>query len=729
MRNLVILRGAPGCGKSTWIKENNLEPYTLCADTLRLMFQSPEPGLEKDSLFISQSNDNDVWAFLYKLMAKRMERGELVIVDATHSKRSDFSRYNDICAKFRYRRFYVDFSDVPIETCKKQNRMRSPEKIVPDKVIDKVYARMRTQESTSGWVELDKNNFREEIDVKCFNFDKYEHIHIFGDIHGCNTALQEYFAANAYSEEDFYIFTGDYLDRGIENKEVLEFLMDFSEKKNVLCLTGNHERWIGMFGNDEFESIRSKEFKARTLAQIIDTDKKKVRSFYRSLGQLAFIEYRGKKYFITHAGISYFPKSIFTFATENFIKGVGDYETDIDEVWDQNETEIIQVHGHRNALGIDHSENKRSYNLEGSVEFGGFLKVLKLSEAGEEIIKIKNEVFGRNNEEPEVVPGVTDTMSVLEQLQNSADIEEKDLGNNIHSFNFSREVFYKGIWNRLTTHARGLFVDVKEEKIVARSYEKFFNVGQRHADEILNLLKKFRNKKISAYKKENGFLGLVSVVNDDFFIASKSTNTGDYADWFRDIWSKLDIDRDYIKDYIQNHNVTLVFEVIDPVRDPHIIKYDNEDAILLDIVYNTWEFKKEDFKALTAFAKKAGLSHKALYAEFANDREFFKWYNENTQEDDLSKTDIEGVVIECEIAPGQIYMTKIKFPYYLFWKSMRGVADKVRRGVDVKYASLWNTVSNYFFAWLKKRDEDILQKDIITLRDRFYSEEKRVCGE
>ena len=61
-------------------------------------------------------------------------------------------------------------------------------------------------------------------------------------------------------------------------------------------------------------------------------------------------------------------------------------------------------------------------------------------------------------------------------------------------------------------------------------------------------------------------------------------------------------------------------------------------------------------------------------------------------------------------------------------KSMRGVADKVRRGVDVKYASLWNTVSNYFFAWLKKQDEEVLQKDIITLRDKFYSEEKHVCG-
>ena len=305
-------------------------------------------------------------------------------------------------------------------------------------------------------------------------------------------------------------------------------------------------------------------------------------------------------------------------------------------------------------------------------------------------------------------------------------MDEKDLGNNIHSFNFSREVFRKGIWNELTTHARGLFVDVEKEKIVARSYEKFFNVGQRREDEILNLLKKFRGKKITAYRKENGYLGLVSVVGDEFFICSKSTNTGDYAEWFQDIWSSLDIDKEFIKDYLKNEDVTLVFEVIDPVRDPHIIKYDREDAILLDIVRNTWDFNKKSFEELASFAQKAGLSHKKLYMEFENEKEFFKWFVDNTREEDLSKSDIEGVVIECETAPGQIYMTKIKFPYYLFWKSMRAVADKVRRGAEVNYANLWNALSNYFYAWLQKQDEDTLQKDIITLREMYEASGENV---
>ena len=124
MRNLIILRGAPGCGKSTWIKENNLENYCLSADSIRLLIQSPVPTLEANGLAISQKNDTEVWKILFDLLEKRMERGELVIVDATHSRSTDFSRYNKLCAKHRYRRYFVDFSDVPIEECKLRNKSR-----------------------------------------------------------------------------------------------------------------------------------------------------------------------------------------------------------------------------------------------------------------------------------------------------------------------------------------------------------------------------------------------------------------------------------------------------------------------------------------------------------------------------------------------------------------------------------------------------------------------------
>lgn len=41
MRTLLLLRGAPGSGKSTWIKENKLEQYTLEADLFRNLISNP----------------------------------------------------------------------------------------------------------------------------------------------------------------------------------------------------------------------------------------------------------------------------------------------------------------------------------------------------------------------------------------------------------------------------------------------------------------------------------------------------------------------------------------------------------------------------------------------------------------------------------------------------------------------------------------------------------------
>lgn len=45
MRTLLLLRGAPGAGKSTWIDENNLQNYTLEADKFRQLTSNTVLGL------------------------------------------------------------------------------------------------------------------------------------------------------------------------------------------------------------------------------------------------------------------------------------------------------------------------------------------------------------------------------------------------------------------------------------------------------------------------------------------------------------------------------------------------------------------------------------------------------------------------------------------------------------------------------------------------------------
>lgn len=725
MRSLVILRGSPGSGKSTWVERMGLKNYTLCADDIRMLMESPILTPNETHTIISQKNDKYVWQLLFEVLEKRMERGEFVIIDATHSKSSDFSRYNKLCERYRYRRYYVDFSDVPIDECIRRNNTREEYKRVPEDVIRKMYSRLQTQGKTSGWVEVDKNAFWETIGMKKFNFDKYDKIHVFGDIHGCYEPLKEYFEIYPYKENDMYIFTGDYIDRGIQNKEVLEFLLTLVDKSNILFLEGNHERWLNYYSLDEYENIKSKTFLYKTAPQIADIDKSSIRKFYRKLGQIAYFEYDGNTYLVSHGGISYLPKELQLVATEQFINGVGDYNVNIDEVWVQNISDYThkQIHAHRNTFEIDDVTNM-SFNLEGKIEFGGCLRVFEVSYGLEPIIvKIKNNVFAKPEEANEYHECKAKIdMPMLEQLRVSKDIKETPLEDNISSFNFTSRAFHNKHWNEATIKARGLFVDTEKDKVVARGYEKFFNVNERRETELEHLLVKFKDSKITCYKKENGFLGIMSYVNGKLFIASKSTNVGEFADMFRKIYEESCIDKQQLEKYLSENDVSLTFEVIDIINDPHLIKYDKAKLVLLDIIHNDYEFMREPYEKVVELSKLINCECKSVYVEFDNIRDFHRWYLENTDEDDLSKEDIEGVVIECNGI-----MTKLKFPYYKFWKFMRSLKDRIakNKNAQINLASLHNAEANYFYAWLKKQDEETLKQDIITLRDKYYSEDNK----
>ena len=53
MRTLLLMRGAPASGKSSkWIRDNNLEAYTLEADHFRMLLRSPSLG--ESGWYISQ---------------------------------------------------------------------------------------------------------------------------------------------------------------------------------------------------------------------------------------------------------------------------------------------------------------------------------------------------------------------------------------------------------------------------------------------------------------------------------------------------------------------------------------------------------------------------------------------------------------------------------------------------------------------------------------------------
>lgn len=135
MRTLLLFRGAPGCGKSTYIKEHNLEQYVLSADTLRLMCQSAQET-PAGQMEISPQNDDVVWEMLFKLLEVRMSHGEFTVIDATNSKTVEMNRYKNLAKQYRYRMYVIDMTDLPIEECKRRNAQREWLKRVPEAAID-----------------------------------------------------------------------------------------------------------------------------------------------------------------------------------------------------------------------------------------------------------------------------------------------------------------------------------------------------------------------------------------------------------------------------------------------------------------------------------------------------------------------------------------------------------------------------------------------------------------
>lgn len=228
---------------------------------------------------------------------------------------------------------------------------------------------------------------------------------------------------------------------------------------------------------------------------------------------------------------------------------------------------------------------------------------------------------------------------------------------------------------------------------------------------------------VDVYLKENGFLGILGYDSSkaEFVIASKSSTHSTFSDAFRNLFYqtlKVDDETKLMK-LLHDKNVGMVFEVIDPIFDPHIISYPSAKIILLDVIYRTREFKKYSYEEVEKVGATFSFQVKPLIHRFYNWNDFYAWYSEVSNDFSLQ---IEGYVIEDSNG----FMTKMKLPYYRFWKWMRSMKDRVakRKGLPNEVAE--NPLAYSFCKWAEsKRDEiDLSQTDIITLRNLFEKEMK-----
>ena len=758
MRSLLITRGAPGSGKSTFIEKHGLKPYTLCPDDLRVMCASRELNADGGfSIARVHAVEQEAWKVLFDLLEFRMSRGELTVIDATASKTKDIKRYKELADQYRYRVYCVDFTDVPIEVCKAQNRLRAEDKVVPDESIDNIYARFATQPVPAG-IEVIKPDELDKVLERPIDLSSYRKIVFVGDIHGCYDTLMQYFKDGLRDDVE-YIFLGDYIDRGNQNAEVMNWLYSIKDLPNVCLLEGNHERHLRDY--DSAAPAKSTEFEDKTKPQLIagGFDEKKARVFYRKLRQMSHFTWNGLELLACHGGIPCMRTNLIYIPTCTFINGAGDY-ADYQAVADawmaKTNDNQYQVFGHRNTAQDPTQLADRAFNLEGEVEFGGKLRIVELenkgtipaygtTEAGDKIPYGLNTLFDWNVIELSNCQPLTEDFNVekapvetveqaVEYLRNNQFVKEKKLGNGISSFNFTREAFYSANWTRQTVLARGLFIDTENNKIMARSYEKFFRVNEVRETEMIALKGRLKFP-VNAYVKENGFLGIVSYdyKNDDLFIASKSTDKGDYAGYFAEMLEPykaklLESMRAAYKN-VGRSAVSYVFECVDQEHDPHIIRYKKSNVYLLDMIFNDLKFATVPYPQLVEEAERLGCEVKKLAYTIKDYDEFRDLINKACDEDyRYDGNYIEGFVFVDQNG----FMTKLKTGYYSFWKFMRGVADSTLRcGYYRRLGALNTAMANRFYGFCKRlfnedRDKETksypYKTDIISLREKFFGD-------
>lgn len=272
------------------------------------------------------------------------------------------------------------------------------------------------------------------------------------------------------------------------------------------------------------------------------------------------------------------------------------------------------------------------------------------------------------------------------------------LKNNIKSVNFKKKAFFDKLWDEQTTTARWLFL-YQDDTLMSRSYNKFFNINEMEGTGIEDICKT-ATFPIRAFKKENGYLGIVGYnkTTDNLEYMSKSLNYEIFAEWveihikpFKEVLYPI------LKEWY-----TAVFEIIHNEGDKHIIPYKESCSYLLDIFKNNLEKTERlsyaELRKVYYKMKECDTNIPILLKEEVavyNNPEELK----NKLIEQVFIENSEGVVLEDSSEETQMW--KVKSWNYLFTKlfrtTVRSFLSSYKKYLNLKYKGSFNMVKEEIY--------------------------------
>ena len=153
----------------------------------------------------------------------------------------------------------------------------------------------------------------------------------------------------------------------------------------------------------------------------------------------------------------------------------------------------------------------------------------------------------------------------------------------ISIYNYSRTCQYENKWDEITKACRGLILD-QEGNVIAKGFDKFFNMEEHQPEEI-------PNEPFEVFEKLDGSLGILFWYQGKWILATKGSFTSDQAIRGREILVKK-----YNFEPIPKGYTTLV-EIIYP-ENRIVCGYGDEESLVVLSMINNSSGKELDYTSL-----------------------------------------------------------------------------------------------------------------------------------
>lgn len=144
-------------------------------------------------------------------------------------------------------------------------------------------------------------------------------------------------------------------------------------------------------------------------------------------------------------------------------------------------------------------------------------------------------------------------------------------------YNYGQKAQFENIWDDITCKCRGLIVNQSTGDIVARPFQKFFNLGHQGRPE--TAMENLPSQTPEVTKKLDGSLGILYKHGDLTAIATRGSFASDQAAWASMWYSRL------LPKAVWPEGWTPLFEIVYP-DNRIVVKYDWEGLVLLALVNN-----------------------------------------------------------------------------------------------------------------------------------------------